>query len=138
MVRLIFIFLFIVNISVAQEGTYRFLQSKDKSQKNYVLKVVDMTDGYKRYYIVVLLSGRYKEDDVVRGGLKAELFLHDPLTDTYKVKWRMAKRWITEEGYVRFNEDFTILSTYFKDKKLNAKYKIVPYIKVLSPRSNLH
>ena len=55
MVRLILIFLFTVNISLAQEGTYEFLQSKDKSQKNYVLKVVDMTDGYKRYYIIVLL-----------------------------------------------------------------------------------
>jgi len=124
-VRIILLLLFIVNIGIAQEGTYEFLESKDKTQKNYVLKVVDMTDGHKRYYIVVLLNGRYKKKDVVIDGLKAELFLFDPLTDTYTVKWYMKNRRVIEKGYARFNKDFTILSIYFKNRKLNAKYKII-------------
>ncbi len=122
-VRIILLLLFIVNISIAQEGTYEFLESKDKTQKNYVLKVVDMTDGGNGYYIVVLLNGRYKKKDVVIDGLKAEFFLFDPLTETYTVKWYMKNRRVIEKGYANFNDDFTILSTYFHNRKLNAKYK---------------
>ena len=135
MVRIILLLLFIVNISVAQEGTYEFLESKDRTQKNYVIKIIDMSNEFSKYYIAILLDGRHSEDDVVIGGLKAELFLIDPFMNGYRTEWRMSKRWIVEECYVEFNHDLTILSTYFDNKKLNAKYKIIPHIKVLSPRS---